>query len=290
MSPIVKTLRVASAGAVLALLAACGGPIYPSFGQTAYRIEGTAVPAAGGAPVQTVIYRDGPKMRVETTLPGQPPTAIVFDDATNGAYVLTAAAPVVTQPVAGAAPATTTTTTTTAPAPTPAAASTTTTTPAPSTAPAPAAVPMQTGVAVRVADADAPTPLEAPLAALGAKGAKSMGECAAAGERGTRWTPKEKTDGVERVACISDDGVVLEILEGQRVLFQATKLTRGTQDPALFGIPAGYQIIDPERVVKQVGAALDPLASVTGAQPAPTVAAPASAPAPAPAPAPAAKP
>ena len=53
------------------LLSACGigAPDYPEFSETSYRIEGTTASADGGAPAQTVIYRDGPKMRVETVLP-----------------------------------------------------------------------------------------------------------------------------------------------------------------------------------------------------------------------------
>jgi hypothetical protein len=37
----------------------------------------------------------------------------------------------------------------------------------------------------------------------------------------------------------------------------------------LFGVPVGYQMIDPQRVAQQVGENLNQLDSVTGAPPAP---------------------
>src|SRR5690349_23329156 len=100
-------LLVAAASA--ALLAGCGigAPAYPQFGESAYRIEGTtASPDANGASTHTVIYRDGPKMRVEAMLPQYGEATIVFDQATGAAYVL--------NPTAGAGTTATTTTVTTA--------------------------------------------------------------------------------------------------------------------------------------------------------------------------------
>jgi len=244
----------------LALLTACGlgGPQYPTFGNVAYKIEGQAVGPDGGAAVQTAIYRDGPRMRVETTLPGRGPAAIVFNEATGAAYVLSAVA---AQPAAVApAPAGAT------PAAAPATAGAT-------PAAAPAAAPV--GVAVRVADAEAPAPLEQPWAALGAENAQSEGACNVAGESGNRWRPKGDAQGVVRTACITSDGIVLELREGERVLFQATSLTRGAQPAGTFGVPAGYAVVDPQAVVEGVGATMGQLDSVTGA-PATPAAAPAT--------------
>lgn len=239
----------------LALLTACGlgGPQYPTFGNVAYKVEGQAIGADGGGSVQTTIYRDGPRMRVETTLPGRGPAAIVFNEATGAAYVLSAVAaqPAAVAPVTPAAPATA--------GATPAA--------------APAAAPV--GVAVRVADAEAPAPLEQPWAALGAENAQSEGACNVAGENGNRWRPKGDAQGVVRTACITSDGIVLELREGERVLFQATSLTRGAQPVGTFGVPAGYAVVDPQAVVEGVGATMDQLDSVTGA-PATPAAAPAT--------------
>jgi hypothetical protein len=125
------------------------------------------------------------------------------------------------------------------------------------------------GVAVRIEDADAPQPLETAWEALGAENARSAGRCEVAGERGHNWRPRQETAGVERIACITEDGIVLRVSENGRVLWEATSLQRGEQDAALFGVPAGYQLIDPQRVAEQVGESMEQLDSVTGAPPAP---------------------
>ena len=255
---------ILAAVAAAALLAGCGiGAHYPQFGQSAYRIEGLTEQANGGAAVHTVIYRDGPKMRVETVLPTRGQATIVFDQATNAAYVLNPVGQIPSTPIAGAPThgAAVTESTTTAPS------SVTTST----TTAAPAAQPTASrGVAVRIDDADAPQPLETAWQALGADNARRVGDCTVAGERGTEWRPKEApAPGVERTACITSDGIVLRVRENQRVLWQATALQRGPQQASLFGIPAGYQLIDPQAVAEQVGANMENLNSVTGAQPAP---------------------
>lgn len=249
------------AAAAAALLSACGigAPAYPEFNETSYRIEGTTASADGGAPVQTVIYRNGPQMRVETMLPNMGQATIVFDESTRSAYVLNPTGQLpTTQPTA--APATTTTSpaqgaTTTAP--------TTTTAQAPVTTTQPVV-----GVAVRIEDADAPQPLETAWAALGGDNARSTGSCEVAGENGREWTPREApAPGVERTACITDDGIVLRVTESGRTLWEATSLQRGEQDEALFGVPPGYQLIDPHAVAEQVGENMQQLDSVTGAPP-----------------------
>lgn len=244
-----------SAVASAALLSACGlgAPAYPTFGEADYRIEG-ATTDPNGVSTQTVIYRDGPRMRVEATLPGQGQGAVVFDESTNAAYVLNPTGQ-----------ATTTTPAPAAPAQVPAAPAGAT--PAPTAAPA--AAPAQVlGVAVRVSDADAPQPMEAAWSALGAEGATHVGRCTVAGEDGNEWRPKTGDTAV-RTACITSDGIVLRIAQEGAVLWEATSLQRGEQDPALFGVPAGYQVIDPQAVAEQVGENLEQLDSVTGAPPTP---------------------
>lgn len=246
-----------AAAAAATLLSACGlgAPAYPEFSETSYRIEGSTASANNGAPVQTVIYRHGPKMRVETVLPNMGQATIVFDESTNAAYVLNPT---------GQLPAATTTTTA-QPQPTTTAPAATTTTAPTTVAQAPATAPV-TGVAVRIEDADAPQPLETAWAALGAENARSPGRCQVAGERGHEWTPREApAPGVERTACITDDGIVLRVTESGRILWQATSLQRGDQDDALFGVPPGYQLIDPHAVAEQVGRNMEQLDSVTGA-------------------------
>ncbi len=260
------------AAAAAALLAGCGigAPAYPQFADNSYRIEGMTAAAGGGAATHSVIYRDGPKMRVEATLPTLGEAVIVFDESTNAAYVLnptgqiaaaTSAAASVPADAATVAPATTTAPGATAPA---------------ATAPATTVAPAQTtGVAVRIEDADAPQPLETAWEALGADNARSTGNCEVAGEKGHEWTPREApAPGVERTACITDDGIVLRVRENDRVLWEATSLQRGDQDDALFGVPANYQLIDPQAVAQQVGESMEQLDSVTGAPPTPQQAPP----------------
>ena len=84
-----RSMLLAAASA--ALLAGCGigGPDYPQFGETAYRIEGLTTPADGAAATRTVIYRDGPKMRVEAVLPSLGAATIVFDEALTNSPALT---------------------------------------------------------------------------------------------------------------------------------------------------------------------------------------------------------
>jgi len=254
------------AAAAAAMLAGCGmGADYPQFGETSYRVEGMTASADGGAPTQTVIYRDGPKMRVETMLPNYGQATIVFDESTNAAYVLNPTGQVasIPAPAAGATPNGATTPPTTPPTTAPQPNATAPTTGAPSAAPA--VTPQVTGVAVRIDDADAPQPLETAWEALGGENARSTGKCEVAGEDGREWTPREApAPGVERVACITDDGIVLRVTESGRTLWEATSLLRGDQDAALFGVPPGYQLIDPQRVADEVGENMQQLDSVTG--------------------------
>lgn len=225
-------------------VAACGlaGPAYPNFGETPFRIEGTTTPLDGGPAAHTVIYRDGAKLRVETALADRGQAVIVFDEATGGAYML--------NPVVVAA------NTATTPAPL---ATAPNATPAP-TAPPPSVV----GVAVRIPDTDAPQPLETPWAALGANNARSTGGCVVANEHGNEWQARATQKGVSaRTACITQDGIVLRVREGERVVFEATSLQRGPLDTGLFGVPAGYQKIDPEAVGDRVSNAVGDLDTAT---------------------------
>jgi hypothetical protein len=239
---------LAACGAA-ALLSACGvgAPTYPNFGTASYRLEGLAA-AGDGAPVRTVIYRDGPQMRVETVLPNRGEATIVFDNATNAAYVLDAVA----------APSATATPPVTAPADASA--------PAPATGEASAAP--AAGVAVRIDDAQAPAPLEMAWAALGADNAEHVGACEAGGEAGQEWRPRETASDAARAACITEDGIVLRITQNGAVLWEATAVQRGDQDPSLFGVPAGYELVDPQAVTEQVEENLGELGSVAGETPA----------------------
>lgn len=272
-----RRLLVSAAAAVFCL-SACGliAPAYPQFGETSYRVEGNTNAPDGGPVIHTVIYRQGSNLRVETVLPHYGRAVVVFDRATNAAYVLnptiqptttSSNTPTTTlQSAPGAAPPVAVPQTTVpnapiqgatvAPAqPTPSGQMTTVVTP-----------PRVIGIAVHISDADAPQPLETPWAALGATNARSAGDCTIAGQRGHEWQPKEApAPGVERTACITSDGIVLRVRENNRVLFEATNVQRGPQNAALFGVPPGYQTINPEAIAQSVGDRMDQLNSVTGA-------------------------
>ncbi|MFZ2029481.1 MAG: hypothetical protein WAU68_04165 [Vitreimonas sp.] len=269
-----------SAAVAAVCLSACGliAPAYPQFGETAYRVEGNTAAPDGGPVIHTVIYRQGSNLRVETVLPHYGRAIVVFDRATNAAYVLN---PTI-QPTT-TSPNTPTTTLQSAPGAAPPVSVPQTTVP---NAPVqgPTVVPAQPtpsgqlvtavnparviGVAVRISDSDAPQPLETPWAALGGSNARSVGDCTVAGQNGHEWQPKEApAPGVERTACITSDGVVLRVRENSRVLFEATNVQRGPQNASLFGVPPGYQTINPEAVAQGIGERMDQLNSVTGAPP-----------------------
>lgn len=284
-------IRTCASAAVLCFaLAGCGlGTKYPTFGESAYRIDGTATTPDGAAPISTVIYRDHAKMRVETVLPGRGPATIVFDDATKAAYVITAVgapapAGATTTNVATIAPANTSVQPQAQPQPAAPAGNSPTgyagavlqSAPTVSAAPAAAAAPAPTvaaapapanavGVAVRLGEKDAPTPMEQPWQALTEKNARTTGACNVAGEAGRLWTPRTAEAGqLPRTACITDDGIVLQVQENGVALWQATKVERGAQNANLFGIPAGYAIVDPEAVAETVSETLNEIGSVAG--------------------------
>lgn len=263
-----RSTFLAAAGMATLLVSGCGigAAKYPEFGETPYRIEGNTAAPDGSAQTRTVIYRDGPKLRVETMLPHYGEAIVVFDQSTNAAYVLNPRAPVLAQAAPG------TTVGAQAMQASPPGATTTTTLPSgpgvPNTTVAPATTPQVIGVAVKLTDADAPQPLENAWAALGAENARSTGRCDVAGERGAEWRPREApAPGVERTACITSDGIVLRVRENDRVLWEATSVQRGAQEASLFGVPAGYQLIDPDAVAEGVGERMEQLDSVTGSTP-----------------------
>jgi hypothetical protein len=198
-------------------LDACGvaAPPYPSFKPNAYRIEGNGTPAAAGAPARTVVYRDGSNFRIDTMLPRYGRATVVFDAATGGAYILN---------------------------PTPQQAAHRSDGPSDPTASANGA-----RVALRISDGDAPQPLESQWASFSASSAHSAGVCTVAGQSGHEWTHAAARD-IERSACIAPDGIVLRLRENHRTLFETTSLQRGRHNPALFGVPRGYQLINPDAV------------------------------------------
>jgi hypothetical protein len=75
-----------------------------------------------------------------------------------------------------------------------------------------------------------------------AETATRTGSCSAAGQSGGEWTSQE--GGVVSTACITDDGIILRATEGDRVVWETTRVQRGPQNPALFALPAGVQVMD----------------------------------------------
>jgi hypothetical protein len=59
----------------------------------------------------------------------------------------------------------------------------------------------------------------------------------------SNWTIR---DGPRRIACYTDDGVLLRVLRPGEVApsLEATEIRYAAQDPARFTIPAGYQAMD----------------------------------------------
>lgn len=209
-------------------LTACGSPAPPQFGDASYRIEGLTTPPGGGEATQTVVYRNGPQMRVEATLPALGSAIIVFDEQNSGAYVLNPTTQAMTASAVAPAPPTSEAIEISGAAP---------------AAPG--------GVAVRIENSVAPQPLEMSWASMGANNMQAGGSCRFAGERGRQWRPRDQADGVEREACITSDGIILQLTENDQVLWEATSLRRGPQDAALFGVPVGYRMIDPQTVASE---------------------------------------
>lgn len=74
------------------------------------------------------------------------------------------------------------------------------------------------------------------------KTATEGGPCTAIGESGTLWKATDQTDQVE--SCVTRDGIPLVSRHKGVVMWEATKLTRGPQEAALFAPPPGAQVMD----------------------------------------------
>ena len=76
------------------------------------------------------------------------------------------------------------------------------------------------------------------------------GPCLQAGEAGAEWTivrDNESGDGAPptpHTACVAGDGVILQVKDGDRVVWQTTHVQRGPQDPAAFNLPPGVQVMN----------------------------------------------
>jgi hypothetical protein len=189
-----------------ALLSACGiGAQYPDFSAKQYRLVGHRTLPGTEFSGPATFYRDGERLRYEGLLENHGVATVVYDPAREAAYLLESSAPSRRQ-FAGEAPA---------------------------------------RLALELSEGETPQPFENAWAALGAENARSFGPCRVAGERGRLWRTREPiAPDVVRTACITADGIVLQLTENDVVLFEATSLTRGAQAASLFEIPETYRIID----------------------------------------------
>lgn len=73
---------------------------------------------------------------------------------------------------------------------------------------------------------------------------RRLGPCVAAGETGAEYESTDTGAGGRGVACITSDGIILKAMENGRTVWEATRVQRGPQDPALFVVPPGVQIVD----------------------------------------------
>lgn len=244
---VLKALTTVLAATFVSTCGLIGTP-FPKYGSTAFRVEGVYAPSTTTSTAPMTIYRDGGQLRVDTTLPKLGHAAIVYESATGAAYALApvSAYPALATPVIAATPASMPQKPGAAPLP-------------PTTTLAPLQ-PAATGIAVRIADADAPQPFETYWASLGPDGSKAVGGCYVAGQHGHWWQERTTMKGLQsRAACVTSDGIVLEVRQGDKALFQATRVQRGRMSASLFAIPASYQRLDPQAL-----ASSQPAATATG--------------------------
>lgn len=188
------------------LLSACGlGAQYPDFSAKQYRLEGNRTLPGTELSGRVTFYRDDERLRYEGILENHGVATVVYDPVRKTAYMLESSASR-RRLFAGDA---------------------------------------SERLAMQLSEADTPQPLEVAWAALGPQNVRGFGRCRTAGERGTLWRPREPiAPDVDRAACITPDGIVLQLTENDTVLFEATSVERGPQPTSLFVIPETYRIID----------------------------------------------
>lgn len=72
--------------------------------------------------------------------------------------------------------------------------------------------------------------------------ATRTGDCTGAGLQGAEWTRDD--NGSTNTVCVTDDGILLRVAEGERTVWETTQVTRGPQAPELFVVPPGVQVVD----------------------------------------------
>lgn len=112
-------------------------------------------------------------------------------------------------------------------------------------------------MAMRVPASSAPALPDQNWAATQDGNVRRIGDCNVIGEAGSRYQSQDTGEGVPGEACITQDGIMLEASEGGRVVWQATRVQRGPQDPALFEPPAGVTVVDMGDMAARAQAAAD---------------------------------
>jgi hypothetical protein len=186
-------------------LTACGlGAQYPDFSAKQYHLSGERTLPGTEISGPATFYRDGERLRYEGLMENYGVATVVFDPARNAGYLLDSA----------------------------------------SSRGRLFAGQVTQPLAMQLSEGETPQPLEVAWAALGAENVRSFGRCRVAGETGALWRPRERiAPDIVRTACITPDGIVLQLTENDRVLFEATSLERGPQPASLFEIPETYRII-----------------------------------------------
>lgn len=69
-----------------------------------------------------------------------------------------------------------------------------------------------------------------------------VGPCERAGATGNEWRHTDATSGDVETACVTDDGILLAVVQGGNTVWETTNLVRGPQDDALFQAPEGVQV------------------------------------------------
>lgn len=111
-------------------------------------------------------------------------------------------------------------------------------------------------------DANLSDPAEAWSGEMG-EGATRTGVCAGAGQTGVQWTHAESGD----TACVTNDGIILSATENGHTVWETTSVQRGPQNPALFALPAGVQVMDLGNMMQGMdGAMADALARAKAGQ------------------------
>jgi hypothetical protein len=111
---------------------------------------------------------------------------------------------------------------------------------------------------IRIPAALAPQAPDVAWAQAGVR-VRRTGECRVSAEQGVLYESTDPAAGVRGVACISADGVMLEAHENGRLVWRASRVLRGVQDPDQFALPAGANAIDAAAIADEAEAATERL-------------------------------